>query len=248
MASWANRCFDGYPMTKKGQAGKALAIGMVASFTGTFLSAILGAILSQFIAEIAFMMGPWEYFSLCFVAITLVLAISRGQMLKGLASASIGLLLSTVGFSPIDADPRFVFGNMHLMGGLSMTVVLLGIFALSMMIVEFGKGFKPVPKVDTKSIKGFGITFKEIREQTVNIVRSFGIGLWIGFLPGMGPGLSNLVSYSAAKASSKEPETFGQGNPAGVWAPEVANNAAIGGALIPMTALGIPGTPPQPCS
>ena len=240
-ASAVSTCFDGYPMTKKGQAGKALAIGMVASFTGTFLSAILGALLSQFIAGIAFMMGPWEYFALCFVAITLVLAISKGQMLKGLASTSIGLLLSTVGFSPIDAEPRFVFGNMHLMGGLSMTVVLLGIFALSMMIVEFGKGFKPVPKVDTKSIKGFGITFREIRGQTVNIIRSFLIGLWIGFLPGMGPGLSNLVSYSAAKASSKEPETFGQGNPAGVWAPEVANNAAIGGALIPMTALGIPG-------
>ncbi len=240
-ASAVSTCFDGYPMTKKGQAGKALAIGMVASFTGTFLSAILGALLSQFIAGIAFMMGPWEYFALCFVAITLVLAISKGQMLKGLASASIGLLLSTVGFSPIDAEPRFVFGNMHLMGGLSMTVVLLGIFALSMMIVEFGKGFKPVPKVDTKSIKGFGITFREIRGQTVNIIRSFLIGLWIGFLPGMGPGLSNLVAYSAAKASSKEPETFGQGNPAGVWAPEVANNAAIGGALIPMTALGIPG-------
>ena len=187
------------------------------------------------------MMDPGSIFALCFVAITLVLAISKGQMLKGLASASIGLLLSTVGFSPIDAEPRFVFGNMHLMGGLSMTVVLLGIFALSMMIVEFGKGFKPVPKVDTKSIKGFGITFREIRGQTVNIIRSFLIGLWIGFLPGMGPGLSNLVAYSAAKASSKEPETFGQGNPAGVWAPEVANNAAIGGALIPMTALGIPG-------
>jgi len=240
-ASSVATCFDGYAMTKKGQAGKALAIGMVASFSGTFLSAIIGAICAQLIADIAFMMGPWEYFALCFVAITLVLAISKEQMLKGLASASIGLLLSTVGFSPIDAEPRFVFGNPYLMGGLSMTVVLLGIFALSMMIVEYAKGFKTVPHFDPKSIKGFGITLGEIKNELGNIIRSFMIGLWIGFLPGMGPGLSNLVAYSSAKASSKTPETFGQGNPSGVWAPEVANNAAIGGSLIPMTALGIPG-------
>ena len=101
-------CFDGYPMAQAGKAGKALAIGMVASFLGTFFSAILGALLSQKIADIAFALGPWEYFSLCFVAITMVLAISKGNMFKGLASASVGLLFASVGYSPIDAEPRFV--------------------------------------------------------------------------------------------------------------------------------------------
>ena len=240
-ASAVATCFDGYPMSKSGKAGKALAIGMMASFIGTFFSAIAGAFLSQTVADIAFMLGPWEYFCLCFVAITMVLAISKGNMFKGLTSACIGLLLASVGFSPIDAEPRFVFDNMYLMGGLGMTVVLIGVFGVSSIILAYGKGFDPLPEVDTKSIKGLGITFQEIKSNLVNIIRSWVIGLGIGFLPGMGAGLSNLVAYSSAKNASKTPELFGKGNPEGVWASEVSNNAAIGGSMIPMAALGIPG-------
>lgn len=240
-ASAVATCFDGYPMSKSGKAGKALAIGMVASFIGTFFSAIAGAFLSQTVADIAFMLGPWEYFGLCFVAITMVLAISKGNMFKGLVSASIGLLLASVGFSPIDAEARFVFDNMYLMGGLGMTVVLIGVFGVSSIVLAYGKGFEPLPEVDTKSIKGIGITLREIRDNLVNIVRSWLIGLGIGFLPGMGAGLSNLVAYSMAKNASKHPETFGKGNPEGLWASECSNNAAVGGSMIPMAALGIPG-------
>lgn len=240
-ASSVATCFDGYPMSKSGKAGKALAIGMVASFIGTFFSAIAGAVLSQSVAEIAFMMGPWEYFGLCFVAITMVLAISKGDMLKGLVSASIGLLLASVGFSPIDAEARFVFDNMYLMGGLGMTVVLIGIFGVSSIILTHAKGFDPLPEVDSSSIKGIGITWKEIKDSMGNIIRSWFVGLGIGFLPGMGSGLSNLVAYSMAKNASKTPELFGKGNPEGVWASECSNNAAIGGSMIPMAALGIPG-------
>jgi putative tricarboxylic transport membrane protein len=234
-------CFDGYPMSQKGQTSKALAIGMVASFTGTFLSAIIGAILSEQIAELAFLMGPWEYFALCLVAITMVIAISKENMFKGLAAASIGLLLTTVGISPLDAVNRFTFGNMYLLGGLEMSTIFLGVFAVSHIIFSYGKGFEEQPEVDPRSVKGIGITLKEIKEQTVNIIRSFAIGLGIGFLPGMGAGLSNLVAYASAKNASKNPELFGRGNPEGVWASEVANNASIGGSMIPMVALGIPG-------
>ena len=240
-ASAVSTCWDGYPMSQKGKAGKALAIGMLASFTGTFFSGIIGALLSERIADLAFALGPWEYFALCFVAITMVLAISKGDMFKGLASAALGLILASVGFSPIDAEPRFVFDNMYLMSGLGMTVVLIGIFSVSRIIVEYGKGFDPLPDVDGESISGLGITLREIKQQAGNILRSFGIGLGIGFLPGMGSGLSNLVAYSSAKNASKEPDSFGKGNPAGIWAPEVANNASIGGSMIPMAALGIPG-------
>lgn len=240
-ASAVATCFDGYPMSKSGKAGKALAIGMVASFIGTFFSAIAGAFLSQTVADIAFMLGPWEYFGLCFVAITMVLAISKGNMFKGLVSASIGLLLASVGFSPIDAEARFVFDNMYLMGGLGMTVVLIGVFGVSSIVLAYGKGFDPLPEVDTKSIKGIGITFGEIRDNLGNIIRSWLVGLGIGFLPGMGAGLSNLVAYSMAKNASKHPETFGTGNPEGLWASECSNNAAVGGSMIPMAALGIPG-------
>lgn len=234
-------CFDGYPMTLQGKAGKALAIGMIASFLGTFFSAILGAIFSQVIANLAFKLGPWEYFALCLMAITMVIAISKGNMFKGLASASIGLLFASVGFSPIDAEMRFTFNNFYLYGGLSMIVVLIGIFGVSKILTEYGEGFKPLPEVDTKNIKGLGINMQEIKDQAVNLLRSFGIGLGIGFLPGMGPGLSNLVAYSSAKNASKTPELFGTGHTEGIWASEISNNAAIGGAMIPMTALGIPG-------
>ncbi|MGI6028476.1 MAG: tripartite tricarboxylate transporter permease [Candidatus Heteroscillospira sp.] len=235
-------CWDGYPMAMQGKAGKALAIGVCASFCGTFISALLGALLCVPVAELAFALGPWEYFSLCFVAITMVIAISKGNMFKGLAAACLGLFFASVGYSPIDAEARFTFNNINLMGGLSLTVVLMGIFALSRILVDFGKGFPPAPNVDTKSIKGLGLSLKnDIAPELPNILRSFGIGLAIGFLPGMGAGLSNLVAYSTAKNYSKTPELYGHGAPGGIWAPEVANNAAIGGAMIPMVALGIPG-------
>lgn len=240
-ASAVSTCWDGHPMAQKGQASKALAIGMTASFVGTFFSALVGGVLAEKVADFAFKMGAWEYASLCLVAMTMVLAISKGNMLKGLVSTCIGLMLASVGFSPIDAELRFTFGNMYLMGGLSMIVVLTGIFAVTHILVTFSKGFTPMPEVDGKGLKGFGLTVKDFAEEAGNIIRSFLIGLGIGFLPGMGSGLSNLVAYSSAKNASKHPEEYGHGAAGGIWAPEVANNASIGGAMIPMAALGIPG-------
>lgn len=240
-ASAVSTCWDGHPMAKRGQAGKALAIGMTASFLGTFFSALVAGLLAEVVADFAFAMGPWEYTALCLVAMTMVLAISKGNMFKGLASTSIGLLLASVGYSPIDAEPRFVFGNMYLMSGLGMIVVLTGIFAVSHIVVTFGKGFDPTPEVSREGLKGFGLGLKDVLEELPNIIRSFLIGLGIGFLPGMGSGLSNLVAYSSAKNASKHPEEYGHGAAGGIWAPEVANNASIGGAMIPMAALGIPG-------
>ncbi len=240
-ASAVATCWDGHPMAKKGLASKALAIGMTASFFGTFFSAIIGGLLAEKVADFAFAMGPWEYTALCLVAMTMVLAISKGNMFKGLAATCIGFLLASVGYSPIDAEPRFIFDNMYLMGGLGMIVVLTGIFAVAHILVTFGKGFDPVPEVSKEGLRGFGLTGKDIREELSNIIRSFLIGLGIGFLPGMGSGLSNLVAYSSAKNASKHPEEYGNGAAGGIWAPEIANNAAIGGAMIPMAALGIPG-------
>lgn len=234
-------CFDGYKMTLKGQTNKALAIGMIGSFLGTVGGIIIAWALSEQIANVAFMLGPWEYFSLCFVAITLVVGLSRGNVFKGLGSASLGLLLTTTGYSPIDGVERFTFGSYFLTGGLSLFAVLMGVFGLSQILTDLGLGNYTMAKpVETKK-SGLDLTLGEIVKEWVNIVRSFLIGLWIGFLPGLGAGLSNLVAYSSAKNSSKHPETFGNGEPAGLWASETSNNASIGGALIPMTSLGIPG-------
>ena len=233
--------FDGYPMTKKGQAVKALGIGITASFMGTFFSTIIAVCLSQVIADVALKMGPWEYFSLCFCAITLVVSLAKGNMFRGLASAFIGIILATVGTSPIDGTMRYTFGYYHLIGGLSLVGVMMGLFAIQQVVLAHGQGQKEMPPVDMSNLKGIGIGFKDIFAHIKTIIRSFFIGLWIGFLPGMGSSLAAMVSYGQAKSASKTPEEFGKGCPDGVWASEVANNAGIGGAIIPLISLGIPG-------
>lgn len=233
--------FDGYPMTRNGEAVKALGAAITASFIATFLSVLIALFLSPVMAKLALKMGPWEYFSLGFCAISLVAALSKDGVFHGLAAAAIGLLLACVGFAPIDGYARFTFGSIYLMGGFDLIPLMLGLFAIKQIIQDFARGEQQIPDIDSSSIKGFGVTFQEYRDNAVNMVRSFTIGLWIGFLPGMGPALSNMVAYAQAKSSSKHPEKFGEGCVDGVFASETANNASVGGALIPMVALGIPG-------
>ncbi|WP_068300735.1 tripartite tricarboxylate transporter permease [Pararhodobacter sp. CCB-MM2] len=233
--------FDGYPMTRNGQAVKALGAAIVASFIGTFLSILIAMVASPLMARAALLLGPWEYFGLGICAISLVAALSREKVFHGLAAAAIGLMLATVGFAPIDGSPRFTFGFVQLSSGFDLIPVMLGLFAIKQIVQDFGRGEQQVPKIDVKDIKGFGVTMREYRDNAWNITRSFLIGLWIGFLPGMGAALSNMVAYAQAKSASKHPEQFGKGCVDGVFASETSNNAAVGGALIPMIALGIPG-------
>lgn len=234
-------CFDGFPMTQKGQAGKALGIGMTASFIGTVGSVVLATLLSPIIAEFALHLGPWEYFSLCFCAITLVASLSKGSIFKGIMAAGIGLIMGCIGMDPINGATRFTFGNMYLGSGISTVAQMLGMFAMCQIIRDSARGEAKMPEADVSKMKGLGIGIRDIIENIKTILFSFGVGLWIGFLPGMGSGISNVVAYGYAKSINKHPETFGKGNPAGVWASETANNASLGGALIPMMALGIPG-------
>ena len=234
-------CFDGYPMTLNGEPGRALGIGMFASFIGTLGSTLVAMALCEPIANLALMMGPWEYFSLCTCAITLVVALSDGNVFKGIAAALIGVLFSCVGTSPIDAAKRFTFGLNNLQGGINMVPLMLGLFALRLLMMNFAKQNQKTPDVDTGSLKGLGIRIRDLKDNVVNIIRSFFLGLWIGFLPGMGGNVANMVSYATAKKASKHPEKFGTGCPDGIFAPEVSNNATIGGAIVPMISMGIPG-------
>jgi len=233
--------FDGYPMTRNGQAVKALGAAIIASFLGTFFSILIAMFLSPLIARLALQLGPWEYFSLGFCAISLVASLSRESVFHGLAAAAIGLLLASVGFSPIDGFPRFTFGSIFLNGGFDLIPLMMGVFALRQIVTDYAEEQKQAPEVNVRDIRGFGVTMKEFIDNTGNLIRSFLIGLWIGFLPGMGSALSNMVAYAQAKASSKHPERFGKGCIDGVFASEISNNASVGGALIPMIALGIPG-------
>lgn len=240
-ASSIATCFDAYPLCRQGKARKALDTGIIASFIGTFFSCIIAMILCKYIAKLAMKLGPWEYFSLCLCAIVLVVALSQDNAAKGLAGAGIGLLLACVGAAPIDAVERFTFGDYNLYGGINATGMMLGIFAIFLVLVNFAKNEMSLTDKEAGSTGGEGLTWQEFRSNIGNMVRSFLIGLWIGFLPGMGAGLSNLVAYGQAKSASRTPEKFGKGCIDGVFATETSNNASVGGALIPMVSLGIPG-------
>lgn len=234
-------CYDGYAMTKKGEVTRALSIGTVSNFLGTVPSILIAMVACPVISTFAVKMGPWEYFALGLMAITLVASMSKGRMLKGFIGAALGLLITQVGYSPISSTPRFTFGSYYLAGGFNMVCVLTGLFAGSMIMSDYAKGETGAAGTFKGNIGKFSFPAADFAKNIVNAIRSFLIGLGIGFLPGMGAALSNVVAYTVAKNSSKNPDEFGQGCADGIIAPEVANNASIGGAIIPMIALGIPG-------
>ena len=232
--------YDGYEFTKKGDPVRALSACTVANFIGTVPSMIVCMIACPVISAIAIKMGPWEFFALSFCAISLIVALSKENIFKGLMAAGIALLIKCMGLAPVCGTPRFTFGSYYLAGGVPLTSMFLGVFAGSTILLEFGKN----AKADTSKIvkvSRFRWPGKDLASNVVNIIRSWLIGLLIGILPGMGSGLSNVVAYASAKSSSKHPEEFGKGCIDGVIAPEVANNASVGGALIPFISLGIPG-------
>ena len=234
-------CYDGYAMTKKGEVTRALSAGTVSNFLGTVPSIIIAMIACPIISDWAVKMGPWEYFGLGVLAITLVIGLSKGKMFKGFIAAGIGLLITQIGYSPISSTPRFTFGSYYLAGGFDMICVLTGIFAGATILQDYAKGSTGAAGIFTGKIDRFHLPLKDLKDNLANIIRSFAVGLGIGFLPGMGASLSNVVAYSMAKNASKHPEQFGEGCVDGIIAPEVSNNASIGGAIIPMISLGIPG-------
>lgn len=234
-------CYDGYPMTRKGKAARALTIGITGSFIGTFVSIVVATLCSNYIAEIALLLGPWEYFSLCLMAITLVVGLSNGSIFKGMLAAFLGLWLACIGTDSVTNQMRFTFGNYNLFGGINVVCLLMGTFALQQVASSYAKGNQEMPEVEKSTLGGFGLGIKDFVDNAATILVSLFIGLWIGFLPGMGSGVSNLIAYGQAKKMSKHPEEFGTGCDAGIWATEVSNNAGVGGALIPMISLGIPG-------
>lgn len=241
-ASSIATCYDAYPMSKNGQTVRALSIGIIGSAIGTLASIVIAAFFSPIISDLALKLGPWEYFSLCFCAITLVASLSQGSLFKSLLSAFIGLAISQIGMDPITGSFRYTFGNIYLTSGVDMVSIMLGIFAISMIVHDSSHGIQEMPNVSKEAMKmGKSIKLKDIIACKGVIARAMLIGLWIGFLPGMGSGLSNMVSYAQNRAASKHPEKYGTGCDEGIFASEVANNASVGGAIIPMMSLGIPG-------
>lgn len=232
--------YDGYEMTKKGEADRALSVAACCNFLGTFPSVLIAMFCCKFIAKYAVKLGAWEFFSLCMCALVLVVTLSKGDIFKGMISTALGLLLSQVGYAPVCGTPRFTFGSYQLAGGFTLVCVMMGLFAGRVIILEYAREERMGTSKKIK-VKGFFNPIPDLLRNKINVIRSFLVGLWIGFLPGMGSALSNVVAYAQEQSASKHPEELGKGCIDGVIAPEVANNASIGGAIIPAISLGIPG-------
>ena len=238
-------CFDGKPMANKGQAGRALGTGVVFSFVGTLIGIAILIVLAPVLCAFALKFQAYEYCALALFSLSMVVALTGTDMPKGLISAVLGALLATVGLAPIDSRPRFTFDLFQLNNGFALVVLLIGLFAISevMSFAESVRKKQDFTIEENVKMKGAGFTFAEFIAQIPNAIVSALIGVGIGILPGIGGGVSCMISYTVSKNTSKHRELYGTGIMDGVVASETANNATIGGAVIPLLSLGIPGDP-----
>lgn len=234
--------FDGYPLAKRGEPGRALGLGIVSSFLGGMISLIFLFLFAPSLASVAINFGPADYFSVSFFALTLIAGLSSGNMVKGLISGIVGLMLATVGGAPLDNTTRYTMGISDFRNGYQLVCVLIGVYAVTELFSYAETAHKEQKlKIKEERIRGLGVKLSEFKSEIGGVIRAALIGTGIGMLPGIGAGTSNILAYSVAKNASKHPEEFGHGTKSGIIASETANNAVTGGALIPLLSLGIPG-------
>lgn len=233
--------FDGYPLAQKGRAGDALKVALVGSTFGGIISCLALLFFAPKIAKIAYHIASPEYFALCLFGICCVVGMAEKNVFKGIIMSFLGMAVSTVGISMLDGTSRFTFGNSNLLAGFRQATVILGVFAISEVLMKL----RNISKDDVKSIntdfKKSTLRTKEILKHWKVIAASSVIGVVIGAIPGTGGALSAMFSYDTARRMSKHPEEFGTGVIEGVLAPETGNNAVTGATLIPLLTLGIPG-------
>lgn len=230
---------DGYPMAEKGQAGKALGMALYASCTADMISNLSLIMFAGWLASFALSFGPPEFFTLIFFSLTIIAGVSGDNLIKGLISAGLGLLLATIGLDLVYGTDRFVFGESDLMGGLNFIAVLIGLFAIPE-IIEYARK----PRNQETKVSQLGdrnVTFAEYRRCLPTILRGSVIGVILGSIPGIGAAPSAFLSYSEARRTSKNKANFGKGEIEGVAASEAGNNGVCGATLIPLLALGVPG-------
>jgi len=234
--------FDGYPMAMGGRPGRALGLGITASFVGGMIAWVFLIILSEPLADVATRFGPFEYFTLVLMALVLIASVSEGSMIKGLLSGFLGMLFAMPGVDETAGGvPRITFGWYRLNSGLGLLPVLIGVFCVSQLISDI-IAIERRAKATEISTKGIFMTLRDWKDQAVNLIRSSFIGTWVGILPGIGANIGSVIAYTTAKNMSKTPEKFGTGFADGIISSEAANNATVGGALIPLIAMGIPGS------
>ncbi len=236
----APTAFDGYPMTQQGRAGKAIGAAVTCSALGGAFSAIVMMVATAPIASWAIRaFGPPELFTLILFGLSVASAVGAQNLWKGWLSVGLGVLIATIGTDAAGGLRRFDFGSNYMMAGINFVPMILGVFAISEVFIQsrqIARGLHVPPKI--------GLEFPSFREfwsVRITIIRSAVIGFFCGLLPGIGATLAAFLSYSEAARWSKHPERFGKGALEGVVASETANNAATGGAMIPLLALGLPG-------
>lgn len=233
-------CLDGYPMAKKGFASDALVISGVASFVGAFLATIGLMLMAPMLARVAFKFGPAEYFALYMLAFCTLGGIGSNNQAKSAIAAAIGLAIAMVGLDKTTGMPRFTFGELHLMDGVDFLVAIVGLFAVAE-VFHFIETHGRDSAIGVKLGK-ITVDWAKLWSTRWAMLRGSAIGFVAGILPGAGASLGSFLAYMGEKSVAKDKETFGTGNPRGVAAPEAGNNAAAGGALIPMLTLGVPGS------
>lgn len=229
---------DGYPLAKKGEARRALDIALYASVVADFISNLSLILFAGVLASLALAFGSPEQFTLIMFSLTIIAGVSGDQLLKGLGSACLGLLLATIGLDLVYGTDRFVFGEVNLMSGLNFIPVLIGLFALPEIIAFYGR--QELTR-EQNPLAGTGASLADFKRCGKSIVRGSFIGVVLGAIPGIGGAPSAFLSYSEAKRNSANPSNFGKGELEGVAAAESGNNGVAGATLIPLLALGIPG-------
>ena len=236
----AATCFDGYPLAQKGEAGRALGIAVAASTIGGIFSVIVLMIAAPLMAQVAYQFRPMEYFALTIFGLSMLATISSGGAVRNLIGGLFGVWLATIGADQITSVERFMFGNYELYEGLNFIPVMVGLFALSELFVQSTRLDQVVEAVRMKAVKL--PTMNDYRRIWRTVLRSCGIGTFIGVLPAEGATVASMIGYSEAKRWSRSPEEFGKGSIEGVAGAEAANNSATGGAMVPTMVLGIPGS------
>jgi putative tricarboxylic transport membrane protein len=237
---------DGYPMAQKGEAGKALGVGLLCSLLGGLFSCVILILLAPPLANFALEFGPAEYFALSVLGLSCISSLGAKSQTKAIISALLGLLFATVGIDQITGMQRFTFGTGMLQGGINFIPAVIGLFAAAEVYNQISQKRYEIgivtDKEKTKKVKVKLPSISELWPIKWSMLRSAIVGTWIGILPGVGATTAAIVGYATAVRFSKHPEKFGTGIIEGVAAPETANNAATGGAMVPLLALGIPGS------
>lgn len=237
----ATTCLDGYPLVQKGEAGRALGIAAVSSGIGGVLSVICLMIAAPLLASIAYKFAPPEYLTLTIFAISMLATVGNSSVLKNLLSGMFGVLIATIGVDPLTTVDRFTFGIAALYDGIDIVPVMIGIFGISELFIQASVSAQSKDLVQIDKIKL--PTWLDYKRIWKTILRSTGLGTFIGILPAEGATVASIVGYNEAKRWSKHPEEFGKDAIEGIAGSEAANNAATGGSMVPSLALGIPGSP-----